>query len=191
MPRKNRFLASLAAIFGLAFFSRIVEGEGGGGNQTIEQKLESARNEAKAAKESLATITAERDTLKTDLQSAKDEATRIQGQFDALTATANATKAELESTKADLTKITGERDTLSSSLKNANSSITRLEALCGVKGVDPNNAVPQETVQTGAQKTVAQWDSEMKAASAQGPAAVEKIRTEFLKAHAAGQIAKG
>lgn len=126
-------------------------GTGGGGGEpnpteenepepvgnTLEEKLTSAKtiiSQLFARAKSIVGLTKERDD-------AKAESARLQGQFDAATGEATSAKndlirvkGELETARTEVTGLTTERDT-------ARGNVTRLEKLCGVKGIDPNQAV--------------------------------------------------
>lgn len=105
---------------------------------TIEEKLTSAKTiigQLFSRAKALAGLAKERDD-------ARAESTRLQQQFDAVTQEATDAKSELGTTKGELataqknvTSLTAERDT-------AAGNVSRLEKLCGVKGIDPNQVVP-------------------------------------------------
>jgi predicted nucleic acid-binding Zn-ribbon protein len=52
-------------------------------------------------------------------------------------------RAELDQAKTALNSVTGERDVAQKDLTEEKKNVSRLEALCGVKGVDPSKAVAQ------------------------------------------------
>lgn len=85
-------------------------------------------NDMTAARKSHGDLTASHDQLK--------------AQFEALTLSANTLKTELKTAQDDLAARAADLVSTRTALTSAQSSVSRLEALCGVKGVDPTSAVP-------------------------------------------------
>lgn len=102
---------------------------------TLEDKLAAAEKARDEHKASLDLVTKERDDL-------KSERDNIQNQFNALTTAANKSKDDLKISQDAVTSLTKERDDLKEKSTKDATNITRLESLCGVKGVDHNSAVP-------------------------------------------------
>lgn len=110
---------------------------GGGGivTLTLEQQLTALRSESEGLRGQITALTAERDA-------ARSEVASLTGQFNAATQTATTATADLATARANFATVTGERDTARTALASASANITRLETLCGVKGVNPSAAVP-------------------------------------------------
>lgn len=109
--------------------------------------------------------------LASQLATAATNATRLEQQFNSAStdltnekAAHTATKGELATAKTTITGLTTERD-------NANSNVTRLEKLCGLKGIDPNQTVATAPEGGAAAQTgQAKWDkyNELKTQESQG-----------------------
>lgn len=152
---------------------------------SLEDKLAAAEKTRDEHKTSLDKATKERDDLKVERDT-------LQTQFDSLTTTAKKSADDLKASQDALTVVTGERDTEQNAhtatkgeLTKAKGSITRLETLCGIKGVNPNDAPPALT--TPADKlTVADFDAKMKAAKT--PKEQQAVVAEMEKAHTEGRL---
>jgi hypothetical protein len=117
----------------------------GGGpapSPTIEQQLTQSRDDLAAAQSTLNALTSERDTLASQVASLTTERDQIKSQFETLTVTATETKTKLSAAESAVASLTTERDGFKSKLDTATSHVTRLESLCGVKGVDPAHVPP-------------------------------------------------
>lgn len=110
----------------------------------------------------------------------------IKSQFDALTLAANDHKAKLTTAEGQVTALTTERDGVKAQLATASGSITRLEQLCAVKGLDPKSAPPKVEDPQADNLTEAQWEAKLQAAST--AAAQKAVMAEFQKAVAEGRI---
>lgn len=155
------------------------EGTGGGGNKplSIEDQLTAAKLELTTVQGNLSTLTGERDKLVI-------ERDNLKSQFDELTKTANAHVADLATVRSELataqgtiTSITGERD-------SAFQNVTRLEALCGVKGIAKTAAVPAAPDAPA----MSEADFGTRINSAKTPAERAAIVSEFEKAVADKRI---
>ena len=150
---------------------------------SLEDRLAQATSELAEAHTkiaSIATLTSERDTALANVAS-------LQKQFDDLTVTAASVQTELATTKSALTSEQSAHGTTKSSLTTAQGNIGRLEKLCGLKGIDPNSAVPSEP-KGDAPLSQAEWVTKMKSAAT--PEARTKIASEFEAAVKAGQVTK-
>ena len=162
------------SIIGLSskFFAPDAGGTTGGGKPlSIEDQLSSAKSELTTIQGNLSTITGERDKLVI-------EHGNLKSQFDELTKTANVHKTDLDTVrgelatlKGNLTSITGERD-------SAFQNVSRLEALCGVKGISKNAAAP--TVPDAPAMSEADFGARIN--SAKTPAERAAIVSEFEQA---------
>lgn len=92
----------------------------------------------------LATETQRANTEQARAEKAEAEVTRLTEQFNSATQAAQDAQAQLATANASIATITGERDTARADLTTATANVTRLEALCGVRGIDPKAAVPAE-----------------------------------------------
>ena len=109
---------------------------------TIEQQLEEARTSLSELQTAQATAAADLEAARADVTSLTTERDNLQSQFDALTTEATTLRADLEAARGSISTLTRERDTANNELTAARSNVTRLETLCGVKGVNPKAAVP-------------------------------------------------
>jgi chromosome segregation ATPase len=152
----HRHLAGPAA----SFFLAPDQGGGTGGNgQTLEQQLSQLRTDLTTAQSSIQSLTRERDQAVSDLTTRTTERDQLQSQFDELTTTANDLRTQL-------TTVTGERDTARSELSTArnnltlaSANVTRLEKLCGVKGIDQKTAVPSVDQSSAGGHVYDQWNN--------------------------------
>jgi len=124
-------------------------GGSGGGTATKPKTLAEATTALDKANADLATANASITTITEERDQARADVGRLQGQFDAATAAANEAnqqrdqaRAELQTAQTAIQGLTTERDTARADLGKANTSISRLEKLCGIKGIDPNAAAP-------------------------------------------------
>jgi DNA repair exonuclease SbcCD ATPase subunit len=99
----------------------------------LEGKVSAAEQRATDAEAKAETEKQRAERAEADLQSANS-------QFESATQAAEAAKAELATATATIGTITGERDTAKADLGKAQANITRLEKLCGLKGIDPSQA---------------------------------------------------
>lgn len=107
--------------------------EAGARIAALEADLVTA-NEARAtAENNLTAATTRAETAEANL-------TTVTGQFEAATQAANDAQAALATANTKIGTLTGERDTAQGALATANGHVSRLEALCGVKGIDPKAA---------------------------------------------------
>lgn len=91
-----------------------------------------------ALTEKFGTLTA----LTTERDDARAELVTIKAQFDAITTEANTAKADLVTAKASIVSLTDKLTATEGRLAKSDENTTRLEALCGVKGIPTNAAVP-------------------------------------------------
>lgn len=138
--RSFNFLAHLA-------HARRLTAEAGGKSggdttpkQTLEEQLTSARSELDTLKPQVTSLTAARDKAVSDLTAAQSENTRLTAQFTEATNTAAAAVATRDKALADLSTMTADRDSHQTRASKAETNVTRLESLCGVKGIDPKQA---------------------------------------------------
>jgi chromosome segregation ATPase len=185
---KHHYLASLLAARQLtALFDRADDAKGGSGKpapKSLEVQLAEVTASLTEAQATLSALTAERDTAQADLLKATGERDALQAQFDALTATATQTKDDLLASRAAVATLTTERDGLTSDLATSKANITRLEALCGIKGIDSKSAVPPDNNP----EPVSQADFEAQIKSAKTPAERAAIASKFEAAVAQGRI---
>lgn len=162
-------------------------GSGGSANPpgTLEEQLTAARNDLTTARASIASVTTERDTARSELATAQTEVTRLTNQFTTLTTTASASAAEVTRLTSELSTVTAARDTVTRDLTTANTNITRLEALCGVQGID-SKKIPAAIPEPGAKSSMAEWSAKIDAAKT--PADKAKLTAAFEKAYAAGEV---
>lgn len=136
------------------------EGDKGGGSGGGEPKAEGPKTlaEAKelltAANGRVADAEARATKAEQERDAAQAEVEKLRGQFDSATEAAATAQRERDEARTErdaalgvVTKVTGERDQARKELATEQQNVERLEKLCGVKGVDPNAAVPpqQET----------------------------------------------
>ncbi len=144
MLRKNLFSLGLVAS-ALCFLSKSDDAGGGGApakpKATLEEQLTSARSERDTANGLVASLTTERDT-------ARSERDNLQTQFNVATAAATTANTERDTARGQVTGLTTERDTARNERDTARSNVSRLETLCGVKGVD-HRAVPPALAENG------------------------------------------
>lgn len=126
-------------------------------------------------------LTAERDKL-------RGEVARLTEQFNAATQTAKDAQAKVTELTAQLGTVTTERDVAKGSLQTANDNVSRLEALCGLRGIDHKNAVTTQpgNGSPGAVLTEAQFQAKLD--SAKSPADRAKVLAELEAAHKAGSL---
>lgn len=121
-------------------------------NLSPEQQLVKARDDLATAQNEVARLKPF-EAAASEWQQKHDQ---LKSQFDELTK--EATKA-----KADLTTVTGERDqarndltTRTTELKSAKENVTRLESLCGIKGID-HTAAPGSVQEPTGEHVFDQW----------------------------------
>ena len=164
--------------------------EGGGSpapkTLSLEEQLTAARADLTAAQSSLSAITSERDTARTDLASITSERDSLRSQFDSLTTSAHQLRLDLTSAQSSATTLTGERDTARTDLATSQGNVTRLESLCGVKGIDPKSAVPPASPAPAASSSAADFQARLAAASTTEERDI--VLAEFSAAAQAGKI---
>lgn len=144
----NHFLIVSAS----AFLSADKGGEAGGQGKpaTIESRLAQATTDLSTAQASVLSLTKERDDAMSELGTLK-------AQFDALTIAANEHKSALDQVKGELATTKSKLGDTESTLGKATQNITRLESLCGVKGVNASAAVPAIADTAAAGHVYDQW----------------------------------
>lgn len=125
----------------------------------------------------LTALSAERDQLKA-------ERDNLTAQFTELTVAANKAKSDLTAAQTSITSLLAERDEAKKFLATASGNITRLEALCGVKGVNASAAVPGMEESAAGGHVFDQW------CAATGPAK-QKLWNEHKEAIRAEATARG
>lgn len=106
--------------------------------------LAKAEADGKAAADLLAEANANVEKLTQAWDDSQAEVTRLAGQFAELEKTAKQSAADLVTAQAAIKQITLERDAAQGNLTTERANISRLEALCGVKGIDPSKAIAVE-----------------------------------------------
>jgi len=112
-----------------------------GGGASDKKKPLSMEEQLESVKAAMASMTSERDALVSERDGLISERDTVKGQFDALSAEATTLRTDLTSARESITALTTERDTANGSLSIATENVSRLEKLCGVKGIDPKNAI--------------------------------------------------
>lgn len=190
MPLKFLLLGSLLARPGF-HLAPPTDPAGGGApapKGTLEEQLTAARSELATANASLATANASVTSLTAERDSARSERDQLQSQFNELTTTANQLRTDLAAANASVASLTTERDGLKSTLTTANANVTRLEALCGVKGLDPKASIPSVPEAAGAPKSEAEFTRAV--ASAKDNASTWSALESFGAAAKEGKLAK-
>lgn len=161
------------------------EGKGGGGVvKTIEEQLTDAKANLVTMQTQVTSLTSERDSARTDLQTAQAEVTRLTGQFNSATTAATTAQAEVTRLTSELATMTSARDGLQTQLTSATANVGRLEKLCGLHGVNPNEAVPSESESTTSNSLL---DKFMKASAGEKTAMIKSDGTAlFAEAKARG-----
>lgn len=139
---KWSYLFELNAARARTFRNTPTDKPGAAPKGTLEEQLTQARADLAAAQGQVSSITAERDTATSRVTAVTAERDTLQGQFDSLTTSANELRTQLSTAQGQVTSLTVERDGLNAQLTSANTNVSRLEKLCGVKGVDPKSSVP-------------------------------------------------
>ena len=103
---------------------------------THEEKLQSAESLIGSLHGSVKKLTA-------DLATATSDREKLQSQFDELTTTANDLKADKTRLEGEVTSLTQDRDAQRGRADKAEGHVGNLEKLCGVKGIDPAEALKQ------------------------------------------------
>lgn len=152
-------------------------GESGTKPLSIEVQLTNAKSELATVQGNLSTITGERDTLTT-------ERDNLKSQFDELTKTANQHVADLATVRAELATAQGTVTSVTAERDSAFQNVTRLEALCGVKGIAKNAAVPAAPDAPA----MSEADFVARINSAKSPAERAAVVSEFEKAVADKRI---
>lgn len=124
-------LTLLAAATGLALNEKSPQEEIEKAITNLGQRNSQLEADLKTARESFSAKSTELDTLK--------------GQFDVLTKSAKEATDAKAGLEADINAKAGEIKNLKDAAKRDGESIVRLEALCGVKGIDPKKAAPSLT----------------------------------------------
>jgi chromosome segregation ATPase len=161
------------------------EGGGGGGKGTLEEQLTQAQTDLATANGSVQSLTTARDTAITERDTARNNATNLQTQFDALTGEATKLRTDLATEQGKVTALTTERDTLKTAGATKDARIKNLEALCNVKGLNPDAAPP--AVEEPKPKASAE-EFERRLVSAKSAEERAKITEEFEKAYAEGRV---
>lgn len=102
---------------------------------SIEEQLTAALSNA-------GTLQASIDSLTAELGTVKGERDSLTGQFESLTTEATQLRSDLDAARASITSLTTERDAATTDLAAASANVSRLEALCGVKGINSSAAAP-------------------------------------------------
>lgn len=102
---------------------------------TLEDKFTSAKG-------IIGKIFKQLSTALADLTKAQDNYSTLEGQFKALEKTAKEEKDQHSATKDLLKTQTDERNRIQGELDKQNKNVERLESLCQLRGIDPNQAVP-------------------------------------------------
>ncbi len=102
-------------------------------------QLAAAREEAKGAREA-------KEATATQLAAAQAENARLTEQFATATQSAATAQAALATEQAAHTATKGQLTAETEKLTTANANVDRLEKLCGLSGVDPKHAVPQQAI---------------------------------------------
>jgi hypothetical protein len=95
--------------------------------------------------------------LMSQLSTAQDKATRATDQFNAVAGDLETRNGELKAEKEAHTKTQGALTQSNTDRDNANGNVERLEKICQLRGIDPNQAVvvppaPKQAANTGAAK---------------------------------------
>ena len=146
-------------------------GESGTKPLSIEDQLSAAKSELATAQGNLSTITGERDKVVI-------ERDNLKSQFDELTKTASAHKTDLDTVRGELATANGTIKTITGERDSAFQNVSRLEALCGVKGISKTAAAP--TVPDAPAMSEADFGARIN--SAKTPAERAAIVSEFEKA---------
>lgn len=152
---------------------------------------DSAVSAATAAEGARAKAAADLDAAATERDAAKAESQRLQAQFDAATKTAADANTSLATVRGELAALATERDTARTSLATAAGNVTRLETLCGLKGIDASSAVPAEVrPAAGAAGTVTEAEFEIRMKACKNHGERNALITEMTKAAKEGRIRK-
>jgi chromosome segregation ATPase len=125
----------------------VLDGKGESSAKNLDQRLADAKASLVDIQTQVDSVTREREQELTD---AKAEVTRLTEQFNSATTTATAAQSEVTRLTSELATMTAARDTATNGLTRANDNVSRLEKLCGLNGVDPNQAVPSQSQQQSA-----------------------------------------
>lgn len=172
----------------LAFLCMLAPDNGGGtggSGKTIEEKLTQAQADLGVEQGKVQSLTKERGDAIKERDDAKKEAGDLQKQFDAMEKAANDARAELATANDKVTSLTKERDDANGKIVTKDARIKNLEALCKVKGLNPDQA-PQAVDEPQSAGSVADFDARIKAAKT--PAEAAKITEEFEKAYSEGRV---
>lgn len=148
--------------------------------------LTKAQADAKSAKDALAAVEKERDDAKATATDAKAAADKVAGQFAELEKTAAQTAKDLATAQATIKQTALERDAAQGKLVTAEQNITRLESLCGVKGIDPKSAVTTESNE--APKRVSTAEMQRRYDAAKSDSERKAITDELEKAAAENRL---
>lgn len=160
------------------FFTPDKGGEAGGSKTlSIEEQLTSAKTEIATLTSSNATLTKERDDART-------ETANLKSQFDSATQAARDAQSERDTARNELVIARQQITSISAERDAAKENVSRLETLCGVKGISKDAAVPTEPDAPA----VSEGDFETRLKSAKSPAEKAKITAEYEKAVAEGRI---
>lgn len=178
----------------LIFLNKPDEGGGGGSAEPetltdAKAALAAARKERDDAKTAQTTAEGQLAGVTKERDDAKAEVDAVKGQFTALTNAANAQKKQLEEAQSALTTASAQLVEAQKSLANANGNVERLEALCGVSGIDPKKAVKVTgaNAPTGEGSSVDEFNARY--AAAKSPAEKQAVLNDFAKAAKAGTVA--
>lgn len=173
-PPQNLFTmkiltASIAALLATATGAKITEETP---EADVKLAIEKLTGDFTAEKKKVTDLTKERDDLK--------------AQFDELTVTATKATADLTAANKKVTDTEKERDDFSAKLTKSEESVKRMKALCGVKGINPNEA-PESVLENNAERlTYAQWEAKLKGKTGDE---YKAVMVEFEKAVNSGHIA--
>lgn len=157
---------------------------GGAAKPSLEKQLATAQSDLAAAQASVSSLTSERDKTLGDLQSITAERDSLRSQFDALTAESTKLRSDLTTAQATISTLTVERDTARQQHTVSEGNVSRLEALCNIKGIDSKQAVPPASQPDA----LSESDFATRISAAKSPAERAKIASEFEAAVAAGKI---
>jgi hypothetical protein len=124
--------------------------------------------------------------LATRLTTLSENHTKLEGQFNSLTETANSEKAAHVETKNALTTEKEAHTATSTKLVRAEGNVGRLEKLCSLKGINPNEvpaAPPEKPANT---VSTVEFDQKMRASK--DPKVRAQLSADYEKAVKAGRV---
>lgn len=157
---------------------------GGAAKPSLEKQLATAQSDLSAAQASVTSLTSERDKALGDVTSLTTERDNLRSQFDALTTEATKLRSDLSTAQASISTLTVERDTARQQHTVSEGNVSRLEALCNIKGIDSKQAVPPASQP----EALSEAGFAARISAAKSPADRAKIASEFEAAVAAGKI---